>query len=294
MAPCKICDGAGVVERDGKLYECECAELRRIYAAMPAYVRSAVVKKEHIEASIPNQKEKIRIIDAVDRSAYITAYWGDMRAIIKTVMIVHRDKFIRIISDREIRDVFVGSTSRAARGEDSKEAIYNSIEDLVKMPNLLMIRLNELGYKNKAAAGILEEALCYRLDRNLPVWLLSNATKPFGPGSYAYSENIWSLMMALPRVRMTPIHPIDGPVNISGSYAESDDSESSSVSDIHLAPEQAPNVPQKPKLSPSVSSPPRKVIRPARDVEDSITNDDESLGGLAAMGKGIKRNFKKL
>jgi hypothetical protein len=283
VAPCKICDGAGVVEREGKLYECECAELRRIYASMPAYVRSAIVKKEHIEAVLPS--EKIRIIDAVDRSIYVTASWADMRAIIKTVMVVHRDKFIRIISDREIRDVYVGSASRKARGENSSEPIYNSIEDLVKPPTLLMIRLNEIGAPNRAAAGILEEALCYRLDRSKPVWLLSNATKPFGAGSYAYSENVWSLMMSLPKVRIAPIHPLDGAMDITGNVEQN---KSGSVAASPLSPELAP-APAPAPAPARVTSTPRRQIRPARDTED--TND--SLGGLAGMGSGIKRSFKK-
>ena len=309
MTICQICDGAGVVEKDGKLYECSCAELRRIYASMPAYVRSAVVRLDHITASFPN--EKIRIVNAVDRSIYITAYWADMRAIIKTIMVMHRDKFVRVISDREIRDVFVGSTSRVARGENSKEAVYNSIEDLVKSPHLLMIRLNELGYKNKAAAGILEEALCYRLDRNLPVWLLSNSTKPFGAGSYAYSENVWSLMMSLPRIRLAPIHSIDSSTSIIGNE-EFASGETASIISSALAPEHAaPSVPRKTKPVMSVMEPKSLNKQSAHsgftavpfglEIEEPKTkqifsapdNDEPNLGGLANLGKGLKRKFGK-
>ena len=206
----------------------------------------------------------VRLINAIDKSLYITSYWNDMRAFIKLVMLKHRNKFIRIISDRELRDVFVGSTSRTARGEDSKEPVYNSIEDLVKAPALLVIRLNELSYKNKAAPGILEEALSYRLDRNEPVWLLSNATKRFGPGSIAYSETVWSLIQSMPHIRVDAISPIDGPIDASAH--------SVSVADSSLAPEQVTSEP-KPK--------PKKTVRSAPD------NDDD-LGGLSAFGRGVK------
>ena len=263
MDACEICGGAGVVERDDKLYECECAELRRIVAAMPSYIRTAVVDEKHLKIILPDKKT--RVIESINKSLYVTAYWGDMRAIIKTIMIKHRNKFIRITSDRELRDVFVGSTSRAARGENSKESIYNSIEDLVKSPDLLMIRLNELGYKNKAAPGILEEALCYRLDRALPVWLLSNSTKPFGAGSFAYSENIWSLVMSIPRIRVEPILIINGPIDPTEFTASESD-----VGSSFLAPEQA-----KPQE--------RKISKPK-----TIRSDDDLPSGLGAFGKGIK------
>ena len=265
MAPCEICGNAGVVERDGKLLECECAELRRIAAAMPSYIRTAKVKEEHVRASVDG---KGRIIDSIDKSLYIIAYWNDMRAFIKLVMLKHRKKFIRIISDRELRDVFVGSTSRAARGDDSKEPVYNSIEDLVKAPDLLMIRLNELAYKNKAASGILEEALCYRFDRNEPVWLLSNATKPFGQGSIAYSDAVWSLCKSIPNIRVEQISPIDGPTDATGVVA--------SVANSPLAPEQVTSTPRAsvPKTKP-------KAVRSAPD-------EDDRPSGFAGFGSGVK------
>lgn len=259
-----------MIERDGKLYECECAELRRIAAAMPAYVRSAEVRDGHIKACLPDKKT--RLIDAINKSLYVVAYWGDMRAFIKLVMLKHRNKFFRVISDRELRDVFVGSTSRSARGDDSKEPVYNSIEDLVKTPDLLIIRLNELGYKNKAAAGILEEAICYRLDRNQPIWLLSNATKPFGAGSFAYSETVWSLIMSLVKFRVEPISPIDGPLDASGG--------ATSMETSPLAPELVQSSPQQT----AVSRPKSKSSKSIRSAPD----DDESLGGINALGRGVK------
>jgi hypothetical protein len=250
---CEICGNVGVLERDEKLYECECAELRRIAASMPAFVRTVLVKDAHIQATLPGTK--IRITDAIDKSLYITAYWDDMRAFIKLVMLKYRNKYVRVISDRELRDVFVGATSKSSRGENSKDPIYNSIEDLVKPPTLLIIRLNELGYKNKAAAGILEEAICYRLDRGMPLWLLSNSARPFSNSSYAYSETVWSLITSLTKFRIEPISQVD-----------------ISIESNTLSLEQAPSL-----SSPKLRSP--KNIR---------NDNDDDLGGLSIFGTGVK------
>jgi hypothetical protein len=266
MAACTICGNAGVVERDGKLLECECSELRRIAASMPSYIRTAKVQEAHLKTLVDG---KTRLIESVDRSLYITAYWNDMRAFIKVVMLKHRNKFLRIISDRELRDVFVGSASRSARGEDSKEAVYNSIEDLVKSPALLIIRLNELKYKNKAASSVLEEAMCYRLDRNQPIWLLNNPLDRFVRGSVAWSETVESLCSSILHVRVDQINQVDGfmeprPVN--------------SVADSPLAPEQAA-----PSRSTSPKSTSKKTVRSAPDEEE-----EELPSGLGAFGRGIK------
>jgi hypothetical protein len=267
VKPCTICGNAGVVEREGKLYECECAELRRIAAGMPAFIRTAPVLEAHIKALLPDGKT--RIIDSINKSLYITAYQSDMRAFIKFVMIKYSHKFIRITSDREIRDVYVGSMSSKARGEFSKEAIFNNIEDLVKAPDLLLVRLGELKSRNRAAPGALEEAICYRLDRSLPLWMISDKRAPFHDSSFAWSETVGAILNSLIRVQVGEILPENYVAPPPTSLAESP-----------LAPEQAPTrvVPRKDPVASPRQKPPR-----IRSVED-----DENLGGLSNMGKGVK------
>lgn len=274
MASCEICGNAGVVEREGKLYECECSELRRIAAGMPAFIRTAPVLEAHLKAMLPDGKT--RIIDAVQRSLYMTVYQADMRAFIKLVMIKYSNKFVRITSDREIRDVYVGSTSSKARGEFSKEPVYNNIEDLVKMPDLLLIRLNELKSKNRAAAGALEEAMCYRLDRGLPLWMISDKRDPFHDSSHAWSETVGAILRSLIQVQVGSILPDNYTPPPPPSLANSP-----------LAPEQvAPRAVQTGKEP--VASPAARP-RPAtpRQVR-SVPDDGPDLGGLANMGKGVK------
>ncbi len=262
MLPCDTCGNVGVVERDGKLYECECAELRRIAAAMPAYIRSAPVCEGHVKELLPDGKT--RVIDAVNKSLYISAFQNDMRAFIKLVMIKYSNKFVRMSSDSEIKDVYVGSKSQKARGEYSKEPIYNNIEDLVKPPDLLVVRLNELKARNKAAAGALEEAICYRLDRSMPIWVFSDRRDPFRDGSVAYSETINAIIQSLVSCRIEPILKLD-------AFQQSP-----------LAPELAPSSLPAQRPQRNVSSP--KTTKNTRSNDD----DNENLGGLSSFGSGVK------
>lgn len=269
MSPCEICGNAGVVEREGKLYECECAELRRIAAAMPAYIRSAPVCEGHVKELLPDKKT--RIIDAIGKSLYMSAYQNDMRAFVKLVMIKYSNKFVRITSDREIRDVYVGSTSQKARGEYSKEAVYNNIEDLVKSPDLLLIKLNELKARNKAAAGALEEAVCYRLDRNLPLWAISDRRDPFCDRSFAYSETVAAILQSLTSCRVEPILKLANLPSMESSP---------------LAPELAPSS-ISPERARGIKQEVREAVSRPKPTK-SRSDDDEDLGGLSSFGSGVK------
>lgn len=217
MKNCEKCGGTGVINLpDDKLIECECSLIRRIAAKMPSHIRMTKVSKRHL--SLP-------ILNMTKESLFVISRWADMRAVIKSVIIRNYKMNIQITSDREIRDVGVGSTSRSARADDDIHAVYNSISDLVDMPDLTIIRLNELKYKNKAASGLLEEAITYRIDRMKPTWVVSDPTDPFGMASHAFSQSVWDLLhtcfdrIEIPQILSIPTAP-DAPRPIGSSRAK--------------------------------------------------------------------------
>lgn len=202
MASCGKCGGTGVISKadDEIALECECALIRRLAASMPPYIRKAHVTKEHF--GLP-------IIKAVKKSVFIKSAWADMKAVIKAVMMINPNTFVRITSDREILDVYLGKKSRGNRGDldggatrknrvdlEGDEYVYNSIEDLMKPADICVVRLNEIGYKNKAAPGALTEGLSFRLDRDLPTWIVSDLDKPYTVGSFSFSEAVLDYIMS--------------------------------------------------------------------------------------------------
>lgn len=197
--PCEYCGGTGVIERpDGMMpKECQCAVLRRIAASMPAYVRYADLTHEHLKLPI--------LRDGMRKSYFIKAAREDLYALVKAAIMINSSKFVRITSDRELRDVYVGSTSRKSKGDDAVDVI-NTLEEVMGPPTLCVIQLGELVSRNKAAAAILEEALCIRLDRDLPTWVVSYYDRPFGQGSVSYSDSVWNLLkgamneLSIPRI----------------------------------------------------------------------------------------------
>jgi hypothetical protein len=175
----------GVLEKDGKFYECFCDVVRRRAAAMPPFVRRADVLPQHL---------KLPLMGMVKKSLFVCSSWTDMKAVVKAIMLKHLNLFLKITSDAEIRNVYVGSAAKSAKSADFDGEFYNNLQDLMDPPALMVVRLNEISNRNKAAAGALEEALCHRLDRDKPTWILSDLDKPFQSGSHAYSDTIAELV----------------------------------------------------------------------------------------------------
>ncbi len=243
MFNCSKCNNTGTIEKDGKMYECECAFFKRIAMSMPPFIRNATILPGHLDT---------KLIDKFSKSCLLVSSWQDAKAIIKALYIKYSSKFIKITSDREIRDVFVGYTSKSSHIEGNSP-IYNSLADLVDAPDLIIIRLNELGYKNKAAPGVLEEAMRYRLDRDKPIWAISDIDKPFTVGCYAYSESVGELLGTFLRISVPRIIPkiaTEDLFNAESVRTQIKNESQPKISDTPDAPDEK-HVRQKPKIRPS-------------------------------------------
>jgi hypothetical protein len=275
MAACEKCGGIGVIEKEDRLYECLCAYLRRRAAEMAPYIRKAPVNSKHLE---------LPIIELTDKLLYVISPWADMKAIIKIVMIKNPKKYIRITSDREIRDVFVGATSRAARGDDEEQAmVFNTLQDLMDIPDLVIVRLNEMHYKNKAAPGALVEAVSFRADRDKPTWMISDTDRPFTNNSHAWSESMAELLSSgfvktvIPRI--LPKNVIEDTFMTELLPPQSD----LSVASPGLSEGQRTLGVSQPPLAPSEPEKPKKSQRKAP------SGPSEETSGLAMYGSGLDK-----
>jgi hypothetical protein len=100
-----------------------------------------------------------------------------------------------IITDEKIRTVFVGDTHAKVRGSSlsSDPKVFNSLEDLVTDPALLILMVGHLKYKNKAAAGALLEALVLREHAGKMTWIVHVSTKTW---DHSYSEEVRKFLEA--------------------------------------------------------------------------------------------------
>lgn len=105
--------------------------------------------------------------------------------------------FVRIVTDATLKQVYMGEASVRARlpeqREDSELAIFNSLEDLLALPNLIIIRVGFVVYFNRAMASILHEALLLRLGVGKATWIVEPAGyhfKPYSKGEYGISSGM--------------------------------------------------------------------------------------------------------
>lgn len=301
---CSVCNGLGDYEDStGKLMECFCSRLRRCFASMPPHIFTSNITDGHLSLGIHKM---------VDSSLFIRSTWSDMKPILKAVMIKwFEKKVVRVTSDREIRDVFVGSKSKLIQQDDDR-IVYNNLQDLMEpvherlsdatllamKKDLVIVRLNELSYKNKAASGALEEAVSFRVDRNKPTWIISDLDKPFGPGSHAYSDSVWNLLVTsfkgidIPRITVIDMNkpnisrpPVIGQqerqlpqisMDVLGTKPET------------VKPKPKPLV-EETKLTPEVRTTRELPITSIKSVPDELPIDESEFTGVSKIGQGIKK-----
>jgi len=97
----------------------------------------------------------------------------------------------KIITDQQIKAVFVGDESYKARPKETRDErpTYNSLGDLVGPSELVILRLGHLGHKNRAAAGAIKEALRIREEPGKPTWLVDEADHPWEQ-SHSYDPDL--------------------------------------------------------------------------------------------------------
>lgn len=141
------------------------------------------------------------LVDRTKSNLFLKGFYSEILRHMKWALALKGPSFhFQIITDERIKNVFVGAEAYRARPKDDRDdgAAYNSLPDLVNSPQLLIIRLGQLGYKNVAAAGALKEALLIRAAGGLPTWLIESEEQAWtfskdGDVSY-YVDNNFEVM----------------------------------------------------------------------------------------------------
>lgn len=89
----------------------------------------------------------------------------------------------RITSDREILEVRLGE-------QTTENGERLSLSQFMLPYDLVVIRLGELGYENRAAGGYLFEAIIGRIRANARTWVVIPPSMPYDPGHFAYDAQL--------------------------------------------------------------------------------------------------------
>lgn len=93
--------------------------------------------------------------------------------------------FPRIVTDNTLKQVYMGEASLRSRStaqrDEGELPIFNSLEDLLASPDLVIIRVGFVVYFNRAMSSILMEALLLRDGLGKPTWIVEAAGQHFTP-----------------------------------------------------------------------------------------------------------------
>ncbi len=280
---CNPCTGQGWCMVEDVPFECMCGHLKRVASGMLPYIKLANVERDHV---------RLPMVRRPRDNLYIEGHWNDLCAVVKVLMMTGTNGHIKIADENELRDVYVGSFSKASKSADFTGVIYNSISDFVGPPDLLVIRLNTLTNKNKAVPGVLLESVKTRYDYGKPTWLLSDPERPFDPHSLSYSEEAGVLIAsAFEKVRIPKINKAGSEQAntffATGSLApiislDADESQQEKPA------RRGPKIGHDPEAEPE-----RKPRRKEKPAEDDVAGNLGSIYGGGIAPSGSKSKFRK-
>lgn len=188
LTDCDICDGSGwvPVEKDDTDYS-EIKEKWGKYA-------DAYVTKKRCDCLLERQfrrwvgkpiynAKKIKespLLGRENESLFITAGREEILSHLRFIL-AHKDLtyFWKMTNDSDLRDIFVGNVEE-----------YPSVASFVKRPELVVIQLAVLSYKNVAMSGVVLEAIRSRQFEGKPTWIVNPPEIPFKEGHLAWSPEL--------------------------------------------------------------------------------------------------------
>lgn len=298
------CNKQGWCMVNDKPSECMCGHLVRVANGMPPYIKKATVVDDHVFRLFGRKRSPIvplmPLLNADEgddgerliANLFITASWVDMQAVIKIMMMTGTNGHIKVIDEQELIAAYVGSMGKAAKSADYVGVIYNNISDLVSPPDLAVIRLGTLSNKNKAAPGVLIDAVNTRIDYGKPTWLLCNISDEndmptFHQHSMSYSDDLIKIVASnFKSVSIPRINKKDA--DVVREFM-------SSISPLALEAEPSQQAEPERRRGPKIGHDPE--AEPERKPRRKQEPEDESVGGLGSIyGAGVsnsKTKFRK-
>lgn len=191
---CKVCKGEGLIQIDdlnSKLCICAYALAMGDHLG-PEIVQAPILADSPLYARGDAKGDPPKL-DRTVENVFLRGAWHELLPHLKYVLSTKGLNYrFRITTDEKLKTIYVGDESYKARSRTKRDDLetFNSLADFVSEPNLLIIRLGFLGYKNIAMPGILKEALMHREVLRKPTWLVEDPERPFDANCFSYSYEV--------------------------------------------------------------------------------------------------------
>ena len=282
MTECKYnrCDGSGwFVPNSLNAVPCLCLKVRMARQKLGDGIWIEGGKVEVTETPLykPGGVGNPPEIDRTTEDLFLRASYYTLRAHLRRALggkMLDTDCLFRvtIVTDERLKNVFVGNESYAARSRKDRDYLQtmNSMGDLIGIESdLVVILLGYLGHTNKAAPGLLKEALMLRAGLSKPTWVAENTDILFQPDYPAYSpEVVYYMDQRFETVELEGFEPAPQPVTTDPEDVGLDD---------------PPPPPARPRRAPE----PRE--EPASTKDDMGAFGNSKSDDMGAFGGGKKK-----
>lgn len=198
MPGCPICNnpnGRIEIDEHGSTKQCACSFRSDCRKRLPPDISEAtpILVSPLLQIRGPGEV----LVDLTTEDLFIKSYWSNLTSHLLLVLTVKMLGCLmypfRIVTDSDLRDVYVGARAYTSRSRSHREDVpaFNSLADYIgKDMELVIIRLGFLGHRNRAMPGVLLEALRLRSVAGKPTWIVEEPDSIFGPGHFSYSEEV--------------------------------------------------------------------------------------------------------
>lgn len=197
--PCSICNGALWLEeiKEGEIASrrCPCLKRRMLLDFLGPELASAKHRKSPLFSPALDVETKRTIGDRTLDNLFIKGSWVEAAQHIRWAVAAKKHCAsgfsFRMVNDEKLLRVYLGDFAYSRRSSRVRDEIetYNNLADLVSGHSLLVVRLGKLGYRNKAAADVLQETLNLRASESKPTWLVEGEIY-FGEGHLFYNDEV--------------------------------------------------------------------------------------------------------
>jgi len=176
---CTICDGAGYLAMG------ESNEYKRPCVCTLRYLYKRALGDEVYNAEPLDDSPFAALTDS---SLFIKANRRDFLPHLRHALISRGTQFFhRVTNDSQMLSAWLSKDKETSKEEGSTKVTFTSLIDLVEDPQLLIVFLGVVSYKNRALPGVLLEGLRIRRFAGKPTWVVTSHKRPFVDGHFAWS-----------------------------------------------------------------------------------------------------------
>ncbi len=188
---CPECLGTRWRITGDKAQPCVCLERNMLDTYLgPELSSAARIQTSPLYAIDTSFQGKVTL-DRTSENLYIKSRWHPLLPHLR-LAVGHRHHLEQtfrhfILTDERILNVYVGNENYKARSGRNSSGNVNGLKDLVEAHDLIIVRLDFIGYKNVAAPGALKQALMIREAALKPTWVVQN---PEGKLPISWDEEV--------------------------------------------------------------------------------------------------------